>query len=86
MSIFPFTQKESLVHTDIQSDRRIGQVQVPGNLGGIRRRPQSQATPNKLLATPDHGGAGGCLLRDSVWGRERCDAGRPAAPPQFSMW
>ena len=62
---------------------RLGQVQVPGNPGGIRRRPQGQETTHNLLALTDHGGAGGWLLQDSVWGRERCDAGRPAVPHNF---
>ena len=32
-----------------------GQVQVPGNPGGLRRRPKRQETTDKLLAPPNHG-------------------------------
>ena len=51
--------------------RRLGQVQVPGNPGGLRRRSKRQETTDKLLAPPEHGGqSGGVTTERYLEGRE----------------
>ena len=53
---------------------------MPGNPGGLRRRPKRQETTDKLLAPPDHGVQNGGLLRNSIRRGKSRDAGRPAVP------
>ena len=63
-----------------QSVRRLGQVQVPGDPRGLRRRPKRQEASDDLLAPPDSGSQSGRLLRNGVRRGERRNTGRPAVP------
>ena len=63
-----------------QSVRRLGQVQVPADPRGLRRRPKRQEDSDYLLVPPDHGGQSGRVLRNGVLRGERHNAGQPAVP------
>ena len=63
-----------------QSILRLGQVQVPGDLGGRRRWPPIQADPPDILEAPHDGGEGGGLLLDIIPGSVRGGVGRSALP------
>ena len=59
---------------------RLGQVQVPGNLGGVGRGPLIQAAPPEVVEAVENGRKGGRILRDGVSVSTWSDTGRSALP------
>ena len=61
-----------------QSVCRLGQVQVPGDHGGVLRGAPIQEAPADILEAAHNVGKGGWLLRNGITGSVRGDAGRSA--------